>query len=90
VESAVTIADLGHDLADHWVTYASMPVLAAVIGYVTKLVAIEMMFKPVDFRGKPPVLGWQGIIPRNAGRMATVGILGAIVGELQLHLVIGI
>ena len=62
------------DLADNWLLYATMPVIAALIGYVTKIVAVEMMFKPVDFVGKPPFLGWQGIIPRNAGRMATVAM----------------
>jgi uncharacterized membrane protein YheB (UPF0754 family) len=48
-----------------------MPLIAAVIGYLTKLVAVEMMFKPLEYRGIPPVLGWQGVIPRYAPRMAT-------------------
>jgi uncharacterized membrane protein YheB (UPF0754 family) len=54
-----------------WAIYASMPLIAAVIGYLTKLVAIEMMFKPLEYRGIPPLLGWQGVIPRYAPRMAT-------------------
>jgi hypothetical protein len=37
-----------------WAIYASMPVIAAVIGYLTKRVAVEMMFGPVEFRGIPP------------------------------------
>src|SRR5205809_925744 len=49
-----------------------MPLVGAVIGYVTKLVAVEMMFRPLTFRGIPPVLGWQGVIPRFAPRMATI------------------
>jgi uncharacterized membrane protein YheB (UPF0754 family) len=55
--------------------YASMPFVAAAIGYVTKRVAIEMMFRPVDFtglRGTP--IGWQGVLPRNAARMATTAV----------------
>jgi uncharacterized membrane protein YheB (UPF0754 family) len=60
------------DVAAHWPLYVSMPVIAAIIGYVTKLVAVRMMFKPVEFRGKPPYLGWQGIVPRSAGRMAAI------------------
>jgi uncharacterized membrane protein YheB (UPF0754 family) len=83
----VTLAGLGQDLADHWVTYLSMPILASVIGYVTKLVAIEMMFKPVEFKGKPPLLGWQGIIPRNAGRMASIAmdlLLGRLIDPKQI------
>jgi len=70
----MTLAELGADLAENWPMYLSMPVLAAIIGYLTKLVAIEMMFKPVEFAGKPPLLGWQGIIPRNAGRMASIAM----------------
>ena len=55
-----------------WAVYLSMPLVGAVIGYVTKLVAVEMMFRPLEFRGVPPVLGWQGVIPRFAPRMAAI------------------
>jgi uncharacterized membrane protein YheB (UPF0754 family) len=55
-----------------WAIYVSMPLVGAVIGYVTKLVAVEMMFRPLEFRGVPPVLGWQGVIPRFAPRMAAI------------------
>lgn len=55
-----------------WAVYTSMPLIAAVIGYVTKLVAVEMMFRPLEFRGLPPALGWQGVIPRFAPRMARI------------------
>jgi uncharacterized membrane protein YheB (UPF0754 family) len=68
-------AGSGHILADlktNWLLYASMPLIAAAIGYGTKLLAVEMMFKPVEFRGRRPYLGWQGIIPRMAGRMASI------------------
>ncbi|WP_177242546.1 DUF445 family protein [Amycolatopsis marina] len=47
-----------------------MPFIAALIGYVTKRVAIEMMFKPLEFVGIRPFLGWQGVLPANAERMA--------------------
>lgn len=60
------------DIGRNWFIYASMPVVAAIIGYVTKIVAIEMMFKPLEFRGVPPYLGWQGIVPRRAARMAGI------------------
>jgi uncharacterized membrane protein YheB (UPF0754 family) len=60
------------DIQRNWYIYASMPVIAAVIGYVTKLVAIEMMFKPLEFVGRPPVFGWQGIVPRRAAKMAAI------------------
>lgn len=60
------------DVAEHWYVYLSMPVIAAVIGYGTKLVAIEMMFRPLEFRGVGRRLGWQGIVPRRAARMAAI------------------
>jgi uncharacterized membrane protein YheB (UPF0754 family) len=62
------IADFGRN----WYIYLSMPLVAAVIGYFTKIVAIEMMFRPLEFRGIPPYLGWQGIVPRRAARMASI------------------
>lgn len=62
------IADFGRN----WYIYLSMPLVAAIIGYFTKIVAIEMMFRPLEFRGIPPYLGWQGIVPRRAARMASI------------------
>ncbi len=60
-----------HTFAEHWPVYVSMPFIAALIGYVTKRVAIEMMFQPLEFVGVRPFLGWQGVLPANAERMAT-------------------
>ncbi|WP_216217057.1 DUF445 domain-containing protein [Amycolatopsis aidingensis] len=51
-----------------------MPFIAALIGYLTKRVAIEMMFRPLEFVGIRPFLGWQGVIPANARRMATTAV----------------
>ncbi|HEY3467693.1 MAG TPA: DUF445 domain-containing protein, partial [Amycolatopsis sp.] len=52
--------------------YVSIPVVAALIGYGTKLVAIRMMFQPVEFLGIKPFFGWQGIVPKRAARMASI------------------
>lgn len=60
------------DLQRHWPVYLSMPFVAALVGYVTKVVAIRMMFEPVEFVGIKPWFGWQGIVPRKAGTMAAV------------------
>lgn len=57
-----------------WYVYATMPLIAALIGYVTKRAAIEMMYRPLEFVGIRPFLGWQGVIPRNAHRMASVAM----------------
>src|SRR5262249_52976770 len=37
----------------------------------TKLVAIEMMFRPLEYVGRRP-FGWQGVVPRRAARMAGI------------------
>ncbi|MFD9892189.1 DUF445 domain-containing protein [Amycolatopsis sp. NPDC059027] len=62
------------DIRAHWHVYATMPLIAALIGYLTKRVAIEMMFRPLEFAGVRPVFGWQGVIPANARRMATTAV----------------
>ncbi len=58
-----------HTLQFSWVDL-TIPVVAAIIGYVTNVAAVKMMFYPLDFVGVPPLLGWQGIIPRNARGLA--------------------
>ncbi|WP_328604892.1 DUF445 family protein [Amycolatopsis sp. NBC_00345] len=62
------------DIATHWHVYLTMPFIAALIGYLTKRVAIEMMFRPLEFVGIKPVFGWQGVIPANARRMAATAV----------------
>ncbi|WP_293396980.1 DUF445 domain-containing protein [Nevskia sp.] len=60
------------DVQLNWWLYLSMPFVAAAIGYVTKIVAIKMMFQPIEFIGFKPFLGWQGIVPRKAATMAAI------------------
>ncbi|MFE2998224.1 DUF445 domain-containing protein [Nocardia sp. NPDC059246] len=62
------------DFADHWLLYCSIPLVAALIGWVTKIVAVQMLMYPLEFKGIPPWLGWQGVIPRSAPRMATIAV----------------
>lgn len=57
-----------------WWLYLSMPLIAAVIGYVTKIAAVRMMFQPLEFIGIKPYLGWQGVIPRKAEKMASIAV----------------
>ncbi|CRK61167.1 hypothetical protein [Alloactinosynnema sp. L-07] len=64
---------IAEDFVAHWHVYVSMPFIAAIIGYITKRAAIEMMYEPVEFVGVGFV-GWQGVIPRNAHRMASVAM----------------
>lgn len=67
------LGDVLGDVARHWYIYLSIPVMAAAIGYVTKLVAIRMMFQPLEYRGHRP-FGWQGVVPRRAARMASIAV----------------
>lgn len=62
------------EFTQHWYINLSIPVVAAIIGYVTKLVAIRMMFRPLEYRGFRPYFGWQGIVPRRAARMASIAV----------------
>ncbi|WP_144820323.1 DUF445 family protein [Marinobacter piscensis] len=54
--------------------YLSIPMIAAIIGWCTNWLAIKMTFFPLEFVGKPPWLGWQGIIPSKAGKMASISV----------------
>jgi uncharacterized membrane protein YheB (UPF0754 family) len=68
------VGEILDDFARHWPLYVSIPIVAALIGYTTKLVAIRMMFQPLEFVGIKPFLGWQGIVPRRAARMAGIAV----------------
>lgn len=68
----LTLQEVAQDFALNWPLYLAMPVIACLIGYVTKILAIKMMFQPLEFRGIKPFLGWQGIVPKKAGEMAAI------------------
>lgn len=54
---------------------ASIPVLAAIVGWGTNWVAIKLTFWPLEFVGLlRPWLGWQGIIPSKSRKMAAVAV----------------
>ncbi|WP_039928815.1 DUF445 domain-containing protein [Leptospira yanagawae] len=54
----------------HWILFATIPFTYALIGWVTNWLALKMTFYPIQFIGYPPYLGWQGIIPRKANKIA--------------------
>jgi len=58
-------------IQDNWIVLL-IPVISALVGWFTNVVAIKMMFQPIEFVGIPPYLGWQGVIPANALRLARV------------------
>lgn len=56
---------------DSW-KFLSIPLVAAFVGWFTNWVAIKLTFYPLEFVGKPPFLGWQGIIPAKVEKMASI------------------
>jgi len=53
----------------------SIPFVNAFVGWITNVVAVYMTFNPVEFIGCfPPYLGWQGIVPRKAEKMASKAV----------------
>jgi len=68
-----TWAEFKADFEVNWIIYISMPFIAAFVGYTTKLVALQMLYKPIEYKGIGP-FGWQGVVPRRAGKTAAVTI----------------
>ena len=65
------------DFQQHFWLYVSIPFISGFIGYITKVIAIKMMFGPLEFKGVRLFgipLGWQGIVPRKAEKMATTAV----------------
>lgn len=72
-------------IAAHWISL-TIPIVGALIGWFTNWLAVVMMFKPLEFAGVG-LVGWQGIIPANAGKMAQTLIdnsLSKIVSQEEL------
>jgi uncharacterized membrane protein YheB (UPF0754 family) len=65
-----TWADVKRDFGANSLIYLSMPFVAAFVGWSTKIVALEMIYRPLEFRGVGPI-GWQGIVPRRAGKVGS-------------------
>jgi uncharacterized membrane protein YheB (UPF0754 family) len=78
VVALATWQEIQHDFGANWLIYLSMPFVAAFVGWSTKIVALEMIYRPLEFKGIGP-LGWQGIVPRRAGKVGskTIDLLTA-------------
>ncbi len=65
-----------------------IPLISAVVGWVTNYLAVKMMFYPINFIGlKAPYLGWQGLIPQKAREMAEISVdlvLGRLLSVQEL------
>jgi uncharacterized membrane protein YheB (UPF0754 family) len=60
-------------------TYLTIPIIAAIVGWFTNYLAVQMIFSPVHFWGIPlwrrpevplGLIGWQGIIPCKTKTMS--------------------
>lgn len=76
--------------------HVSIPFVAGVVGWATNWVAIRMTFQPLEFVGVRPWLGWQGIIPSKAAKMARIfvdqtmhrlGTLEEVFQQMDPHLI---
>ncbi|MHA3024036.1 DUF445 domain-containing protein [Mycobacterium sp. BMJ-28] len=65
-----TWQEIKADFSVNWLIYLSMPFVAAFVGWSTKIVALEMLYRPQEFKGIGP-FGWQGIVPRRAGKVGS-------------------
>lgn len=65
-----TWTEIKNDFGINWLIYLSMPMVAAFVGWSTKIVALEMVYRPLEFKGIGPI-GWQGIVPRRAGKVGS-------------------
>src|ERR1700758_406227 len=65
--------EIKRDFGANWLIYLSMPLVAAFVGRSTKIVALEMLYRPIEFKGIGPI-GWQGIVPRRAGKVGAKNI----------------
>ncbi|MFA9202977.1 MAG: DUF445 domain-containing protein [Flavobacteriales bacterium] len=67
------MAEIIADLQRNWMLYLLIPFISGFIGWITKVIAVKMMFGPLEFKGIWPI-GWQGVVPRKAHKMATTAV----------------
>ena len=75
----VALSAAGRRFCNRWWQYLTIPLAAGAVGWVTNKIAVDMIFKPVEFAGlrlktwpNEPLglFGWQGIVPAKAAVMA--------------------
>jgi uncharacterized membrane protein YheB (UPF0754 family) len=64
--------DIWSFVQQYW-SYLTIPLVSGLVGYGTNWLAVKMMMGPVEFVGFGPI-GWQGVIPANAGKMARITV----------------
>ncbi len=56
-----------------YLPYLTIPLVSALVGWITNVLAIKMTFYPIEYFGVKP-FGWQGIIPSKARKMAETAV----------------
>ncbi|MBT0587449.1 DUF445 domain-containing protein [Alteromonas oceanisediminis] len=56
------------------ISLLSIPLISAIVGWLTNFLAVKMMFYPIDFVGVKPFFGWQGLIPAKRREMAEIEV----------------
>ena len=67
----------------HWLI---IPLVGGLVGWFTNWLAVKMIMQPIHYLGWRPI-GWQGIVPANAAKMARTLInnsLSKIVSQNEL------
>ncbi len=54
-----------------WWPLLAIPLINGLVGWITNALAIRMLFGPIERIGVG-VVGWQGVIPAHAERMAGI------------------
>ncbi len=54
--------------------FISIPIISGIVGWGTNVLALKMTFYPLEFWGIKPYIGWQGIIPSKAKKMAKISV----------------
>lgn len=71
-------------------TYLLIPCIAAVVGWFTNWLAVQMIFYPIQFRGLPirrwpevplGLIGWQGIVPCKT-RTMSIAMVDMVTSQL--------
>lgn len=60
-------------ISENW-ALLSIPIVSSIVGWGTNVIALKMTFYPLEFIGIKPFLGWQGIIPSKAAKMASISV----------------
>jgi len=89
---------MGFEAEYAWWEYFMIPWIAGFVGYVTNVLALQLTFYPLEFVGielfrleNEPwgIIGWQGIIPTKARKMASISFDLMTQKLLSIHDIFG-